>query len=402
MVSNEGTICPLPWSHLYVSPHGKMSVCCTGQTISEYTSKPLQEFWNSESVKQLRLDLLSGKRNNICKNCYKHEDLGIKSMRQGFLESMSHIVDDIPKLTNEDGSVDEFKLKYMDFRFNNLCNFKCRSCNEGFSSSIASETATYKKLNSLTNIKSPVFAKNTGIIDEFKLHLPYIESIYFAGGEPMMQEEHWSILEELINLNLAKNVKLIYSTNCSTLTFKNKSILDYWKHFKLVIPQLSIDAEGKRAEYWRDGTVWEEVLNNIKLISQEKHIQWKIHSTISWVNIYSYIDLVKLLIESGLTVGHNLSIWCLDDKSQYSLQGIPEFKKIEIENALNEFLIYLKNLPRTKKAVENIENIKRFMFDKSINVNKTYFTRHNLLDEIRKKDFFEYFPEHENMREYMT
>lgn len=402
MVDNKGTICPLPWSHLYVSPHGKMSVCCTGQVMGDYSSTTLENFWNSDSVKNLRLDLLAGKRSSICNNCYKHEDLGIKSMRTGFVESMANFVENLPSMTNSDGSVDEFKLLYMDLRFNNLCNFKCRSCNAGFSSSIASEVSMHKELKPFTPLKNPVFAKNAGLIDEFKKHLPYIERIYFAGGEPMMQEEHWSLLEELVSLDLAKNIELVYSTNCSNLTYKNKLVTDYWNQFKHVIPQLSIDAMGKQAEYWRDGTVWEEVFDNIKTVSkQRKHVRWEIHSVISWVNIYSYIDLVKLLLESEISIGNNLTIWCLSDRNYYSLQGIPDFKKQEINLALDDFLIYLKQYPRTMRTIKNVEDIKKFMFDKNVSVTKKDFEHHHLLDKIRKKDFFEYFPEHENMREFM-
>jgi hypothetical protein len=192
----------------------------------------------------------------------------------------------------------------------------------------------------------------------------------------------------------------------SKLTFKNQSIFDYWKHFKFVNIRMSIDAEGNRAEYWRDGTIWDEVLDNIKLTKNSDVANIGIHSVISWVTIYSYIEMVKKMMNELISRRHDFTIWCLDAPEEYSLQILPEFKKEEIKKALDDFIEYLQNLDKIKypdvtNIIANIENIKIFMYDKSTNMTDRTFRHHKLLDKIRNKDFFEYFPEHENMREYM-
>jgi len=401
------TYCVLPWSHLYAGPDGNIAPCCVGKKLGKYEETTLKEAWNTSEMKQLRLDMIAGEKNDICNVCYNHENGGFKSMRQAFINEMPDVTKNVVEMTNVDGSLSDFKLYHLDLRFNNLCNFKCRTCEPSFSSSIAIESIQNPKLNFKNFPAFKGFSQNQGLMSEIEKHYPYVKSIYFAGGEPMMQEEHWDILQHFTENDTAKNVHLIYSTNTSKTSYKNKSVFDYWKYFKDVHVQMSIDAEGKRAEYWRDGTDWETVYNNIKLISSSG-VYCTVHSVISWMNIYSYIELVKKLLEEKIIPANKFTIWCLADteKEEYSLQILPDFKKQEISLALNDFILYLQKCdnslyPKIDHIIKNIENIKTFMFAKSLTITNEIFKRNNMLDEIRNKDFFEYFPEHENMREYI-
>jgi len=401
MTEISSTYCVLPWVHLYVGPDSRIGPCCVGKELGMYGKTTLEQVWNSDEQKQIRKDMLSGVRNNLCSRCYDQEDMGFKSMRQNFHEVMKDVTYKVREITNSDGSLDKFELRHLDFRFNNLCNFKCRTCNPLFSSSIAVEAIQNPDLNKLTPVKA--FRENKGIIEEVEKHYPHVESIYFAGGEPMMQEEHWNVLKSFVESGNANKVSLLYSSNVSSLTYKNQYVLDYWKHFKGVNIQMSIDCEGTRAEYWRDGTDWETVYSNVKAIANSKHADYMFHSVISWVNIYSYIDLIKQLLDEKLTHGFNCSIWCLTEVTEYCLQVLPDFKKEEIAKAIDEFIVYLNNYdaPGVSHLVKNMENIKSFMFAASLPITDETFKKHLLLDKIRNKDFFEYFPEHENMREYI-
>jgi len=417
MQNTSKTYCPLPWSHLYVGPDGKIAPCCVGKYIGDYGKVTLEETWNGKEMKQLRLDMLSNVKNDLCSSCYSKEDMGFNSMRLSSVERMSEIEEIALTKTNADGSLNDFILTYLDIRFNNLCNFKCRTCNPFFSSQLAVEVLKNTELQKYANVLNKSLFQNKDIMLEVEKHYPHVNHIYFAGGEPMMQEEHWEILKYFVETGTAKDVSLVYSTNMSKLSYKNQSIFDYWKHFKNVHVQMSIDAEGKRAEYWRDGTVWEDVFNNIKLI-KDNNIRYSIHSVIAWVNIYSYIDLVKLLLKEHITVGHNLTIWCLEDNSiihpitnkttkteAFSLQALPDFKKEEISIAIDDFINYL-NENKIDAGIDNIinnmENIKSFMMAKTTEHTPELFKKNNTLDKIRGKAFLDYFPEHMNMKEYIN
>lgn len=398
--------CPLPWSHLYVGPDGKIAPCCVGKYIGDYGDITLEDAWNSKDMKQLRLDMLSNVKNDLCSSCYKKEDMGFNSMRLASVERMPQVEEIALTKTNTDGSLNDFILTYLDIRFNNLCNFKCRTCNPFFSSQLAVEVLKNTELQKYSNVLNKSLFQNKDIMAEVEKHYPHVNHIYFAGGEPMMQEEHWDILKYFVETGTAKDVSLVYSTNMSKLSYKNQSIFDYWDHFKNVHVQMSIDAEGKRAEYWRDGTDWEEVFDNLKKIKNSK-AQYSIHSVITWVNIYSYLDLIKLLINEQITFGYNMTIWCLEDNGEFSLQSLPDFKKEEISQALDNFIIYLRQydinaLPGVNHIVKNIENIKAFMLTKSEHsISKQTFEKNHTIDMIRGKELLNYFSEHENMRDYI-
>ena len=419
MSDTNSAYCPLPWSHIYVGPNGKIAPCCIGKHIGNYGETTLEEAWNSDKMRQLRLDMLSDVKNELCSNCYKKEDMGFKSMRQTTAIRMPTPVKEQKAITNDDGSLNEFKLTYLDIRFDNLCNFKCRTCNPMFSSSVAVESIKNPEVQDYFRIFDSALFKNKNIIAEVEKHYEHVKHIYFAGGEPMMQEEHWNILKYFVESNTAKNVSLIYSTNTSKLSYKNDSIFNYWKHFKGVHVQMSIDAEGRRAEYWRDGTNWEELFNNIKTIKENSNlttgkskIQYSIHSVITWVNVYSYMELVKILLNEQLSVGNNMTIWCLEDEGEFSLRSLPDFKKEEISIAIDNFIIYLEqyNIKNVNLAglpasniVTNMKNIKSFMLTASnYLVSPKTFNKNRLLDKIRGKDFLDYFPEHENMKGYIN
>lgn len=415
MSDTNTAFCPLPWSHIYVGPNGKIAPCCVGKHIGNYGETTLEEAWNSDKMKQLRLDMIANVKNELCSSCYKKEDMGFKSMRQTTAIRMTEPIEELKTITNDNGSLNDFKLTYLDIRFDNLCNFKCRTCNPMFSSSVAVENVKNPELQPYYQLSNKSLYQNKNIISEVEKHYEHVKHIYFAGGEPMMQEEHWDILKYLVDSNTAKNVSLIYSTNTSKLSYKNNSVFDYWKHFKGVHVQMSIDAEGRRAEYWRDGTNWEELFNNIKKIKENSSfaipggkVQYSIHSVISWVNIYSYIELVKILLNEQLSFGSNTTIWCLEDGGEFSLQSLPNFKKEEISNAIDNFIRYLQQydtntMPGAIDVINNMKSIKSFMMTASNNIiNPDLFKKNRILDKIRGKDFLEYFPEHENMKEYIN
>ena len=109
---------------------------------------------------------------------------------------------------------------------------------------------------------------NDNLFDPFKSYLKDIEDFYFAGGEPLITDKHYDILDHLIAENKT-NALLQYNTNLSNLNYKKKSIIDYWKQFKLVQVRASLDHYGDRAEYIREGTDWNLIIENLKKVKKE-------------------------------------------------------------------------------------------------------------------------------------
>jgi sulfatase maturation enzyme AslB (radical SAM superfamily) len=177
-------------------------------------------------MKTIRKEMLEGERPNLCERCFLIEDSGLLSPRNTHNYFFDNEIPDLIKETNpETGHNDKFVLKYWDFRWSNICNFKCRMCG-AFSSSkwYEDETALYgTKMdnNGLLNYNSDSKEDIFKYVDRF---INDVEEIYFAGGEPLIMDEHYIILEKLIAAGRT-NVRIRYNTNFNLGIIKYESVI---------------------------------------------------------------------------------------------------------------------------------------------------------------------------------
>jgi sulfatase maturation enzyme AslB (radical SAM superfamily) len=94
-------------------------------------------------------------------------------------------------------------------------------------------------------------------------YMDTLEEIYFAGGEPLIMEEHYRILKKLDERKMY-HVRLKYNTNFSQMVFKGLDVMEIWSRFESVKIGASLDGSGKQGEYLRKGQSWEQVLENRK------------------------------------------------------------------------------------------------------------------------------------------
>jgi len=161
----------------------------------------------------------------------------------------------------------------FDYRYSNLCNFKCRMCGEQLSS--AWEAEKYKH-NMWTKegqpfmqpeVKEKMKKFQVEVVEpEFKdaISKGIVEEIYWVGGEPLMYEMHWWALEEMINNGSAKTCYLRYNSNLSKIHYKGKHLYDYLPQFKDWLMCASIDGTGEIVEFIRKNIVWKDWLDNFK------------------------------------------------------------------------------------------------------------------------------------------
>ena len=305
------TFCIFPWIHQHVTTSGDVLPCCTANyktPLGNINNNTIEEIWNNENYRQLRYNMLNGIRSPHCETCYKHEGNSdpdtINSYRKNANKEFKEYLNFV-KETKEDGYLESLNLRYFDVRWSNICNFKCRSCNDGFSSSIAQEISnTLEKDNPLYQVYRKASHNNENLLDQFKPYLKDMKILYFAGGEPLITDEHYKILDYLIDNNV-HDIILRYNSNCSNLNYKKKSILDYWKNFKKIELMASIDSWGTRAEYIRNGTNWEQIVNNLKKIKEEcPHVSITINSVVGLFNCLTVTDFLEELENQGL-----INIW---------------------------------------------------------------------------------------------
>ena len=361
------TFCILPWIHMNTWPNGNVYPCCLTdwrEDIGNLKDNTLEELWNGDTMKDIRRHMLQGKKHNSCRKCYQQEEYGLDSSRTSSNRHFEKHLPTITDNTNEDGHNDDFKLLYWDFRFSNLCNMKCRMCGSFLSSKWYDDEVKIfggsELPKALINVNDYSKKNINYYLDEF---IDDVEEIYFAGGEPLLMEEHYYILQKLIERgNL--DVRLRYNTNLGYLRFKNWDNLELWKPFKEcnygnVSIFASVDGIGKVAEYSRKGTDWSVIEGNLKQCIQE---DFNIHisATTNIFTVYEIPDLVDRMVEIGLPY-YNIQLNnVLTNPPYYHINLLPDTIKDDIKKKYNDHLDSMSDDMRSV-FIPKYESIFRFM-----------------------------------------
>jgi radical SAM protein with 4Fe4S-binding SPASM domain len=404
---NKKNFCPAPWMHLHVINDGRAFPCCQTPLKDEYSfgnvkENTLLEILNSDRAKQMRLSMLNGEPlPPSCERCTSKEAVGMNSMRTGLFEGYFNDATSIIESTNPDGSLDKLELMYWDFRFSNYCNLSCRTCGPIFSTSWAKDAKIIWKTSNKDKTPALIDLKDASLFwNDIANHIDSVKEIHFAGGEPVIMEEHWRIIDLLLEKGLI-NTRLKYSTNATTLVYKGRNILDVWKKFPNVHVSLSIDAVNDAFDYIRNRGNWKEVEQNLLDIASSGVEYW-IHPTISVLNIYRLIELhdkllsLKIINPKEKNLKHyfitQFHLNPLFTPEYYSLQSLPKDHKVAIEKMLRKYA--LKMYLEHKIPMSGWESVIKFMNDKDASANwKTFIDMTNKLDLIRNQKFFQINPE---------
>lgn len=399
---NDKNFCLAPWVHIHAYPNGRAYPCCLAdfhEPIGNLRDNTMEEVWNNEGYRQLRKNMMENKPSSVCKKCYEHEANGLFSQRQSMNRSHGKYVDEV-ELTHEDGYHPEFKIRYWDVRFSNLCNFSCRSCGPVFSSN------WFKEHVKMYGGKPSIDGKELAVIeyagrskhdiwDQMQAHLPYIDQIYFAGGEPLLMEEHYKILEKLIELGRT-DINLQYNTNFSELKYKSKDVLELWKHFPKVSVGASLDASGARAELMRKGTVWRDIVKNRqRMIETVPHVDFYIAATVSLMNVIHVMDFHREWAEIGLIKPSDFNVNVLLGPDYYRVDALPVgFKHSVVAPAIERHLEWLAPLDTVTRATGGYRGLLTMMLATDNSRHLSEFLRVTKdLDNARDEKFWNTFPE---------
>tara|TARA_Y100000310_G_C20649658_1_gene798643 strand:- start:661 stop:1956 length:1296 start_codon:yes stop_codon:yes gene_type:complete len=391
--------CMYPWIHLHAYPDGRAYPCCSakyGYPLGSVKENTMEEVWNNDNMKKLRIRMLNNKPSKECTKCYEQEKSGFFSLRQSANQHFGHNIKKIHE-TKEDGTFDRFEMTYWDIRFSNLCNFSCRSCGIPFSSNWHED---HVKIHGPTSQPKVVYAgkTKTDAMDQLMEHLPYLEQVYFAGGEPLIMEEHYIILNELIKQKKT-DVRLIYNTNFSRTAFKSLDAIDMWKHFKDVSIGASLDAMGSRAELMRKGTKWSLAESNReRMLDVCPHVDFYISPTLSILNVFHLPDFHKDWVTKGFLRPADLNVNILQDPIWYRIDLLPLKMKQEITEKYKKHIEWLRPRDPLTRAVHGFESAIKYMngSDKQKFL-PMFVQKTNELDGIRKEKTVDVFPELESI-----
>lgn len=396
------TFCMLPWIHLHGWPTGEAFLCCMSNTpVGNLQTNTMEEIWNNDNLKQVRQNMLSNKPCVECTRCYADEKHGLFSMRNSSNKHFGHLIKDVDK-TNNNGTHPEFKIRYWDVRFSNICNFKCRYCGPNFSSNWWEDKAALYGAEKIGHNKFLHAGKNKDDIwEQMQPHLPYIEQIYFAGGEPLIMEEHYRLLKWLVENNRT-DVRLIYNTNFSEITFKKQNVLEWWKKFDSVSVGASLDAMGPRAEYMRKGTIWSDIENNRKqMLEICPNVDFYISPTVNIFNILHITDFHRDWADRGLIAAQDFNINLLHSPNYYRCDILPQkYKAIAIKK-ITENIDWLKNKDHLTRATSGYQGLINFLSEAdNTRLLPQFFKITDQLDQLRKEKFEDVFPEYGDLREF--
>ncbi len=325
------TFCVLPWVSLETSPIGTVRPCClaedeitddNGQKFSLLTTD-LNVVHQSNYMQSLRQEFLDGDKPQTCRKCWNEERSGRTSKRMHTLNRLEHIV------TDTEWTVDAKPLVFIDFKLGNICNLKCRICGSWSSSTFAAEEIRFEGKESFhyQMLKDGAWPRRNQQfwieIDKLMEQVRYLE---FTGGEPFMIQEHFQLLQRMVDRGIAHNVEIHYNTNGTQFP---EHAEDIWRNFKLVEIAFSIDDVGSRFEYQRANALWDEVNINMDkfeaMRERNTNIQLQCCSTVNVFNVM-YLEGLANWID---TRSFDFVYWNMLHEAYYlSVSTLPERAKI--------------------------------------------------------------------------
>jgi sulfatase maturation enzyme AslB (radical SAM superfamily) len=332
--------------------------------------------------------MLNEVKSPACQRCYEQEESGFFSGRRSANKHHGHHIDRLAE--------NDFKMTYWDIRFSNLCNLSCRSCGHIFSSSWYADQAKLAGPNwAANNSALNIAGKNKNDMwAQLLPHLDYVEQIYFAGGEPLMMEEHYNILDELERRGRF-DVRLIYNTNFTQTKLKDREVFDYWRKFKSVAVGASLDAMGPRAEYIRKGTDWDRVRANRDLMLEMcPNVDFYISPTLSILNAHHLPDFHRSWVEQGLIRAQDLNVNILQDPPYLRIDIATDEYKQELIEKYQRHLSWLRPQDPLNRATVGFESAINFLTatDNTALLPKFWAKTHEL-DKIRNESVLNVIPE---------
>jgi len=319
-ITMSNTICPYPWSNLAIMNQGQVKPCCVSNDIlGHVTEQTLETFFHNALMNNLRDELLEGKKPAGCSHCWDLESHEIESNRQWKLKYSGKEL--------YSTWLTDLRLRAIDLRPGNVCNFKCRICNPTSSSLIAAEkllsTVDLKKTVELKkiNLDGKWFDESDQFINQLTDLLPALEFLDFYGGEPFLLKQLPKLLKIATKTNDSLHIRLHFATNGSIFPI---NLIPYFQKFKLVDLSISIDNIGEKFEFERGGS-WSDVENNIDRLKKETTVNFNIGLTPT-VNIQNVLYLDELFVWANKK-GHNVLLNFLDHPQHMNIDFMTDAAK---------------------------------------------------------------------------
>jgi MoaA/NifB/PqqE/SkfB family radical SAM enzyme len=335
--------CVLPWVSIEASPIGTVRPCCLADdeildnngNKFELSTADFADIQNSDHMRGLREQFLAGQKPQTCRKCWNEERGGRTSKRMHTLDRLKHSIADT------EWTADAKPLMFLDLKLGNICNLKCRICGSWSSSQFATEEINQlpreqqKSSHAYQMLRAGAWPReNSQFWQQIDSVLTDIRYIEFTGGEPFMIDEHFDMLQGIVDRGIAHQVEIHYNTNGTQWPERGEAI---WRHFKTVEIAFSIDDIGERFEYQRSNANWQEVCANLDrfrdLKECHKNIVLQVCTTVNVFNVH-YLDQVAQWIDKNKE-SFNFVYWnMMHDAWYFSIATLPDDAKAAITKHL--------------------------------------------------------------------
>ena len=327
--NRPSTLCMAPWVHTYLSPQTERRMCCasrepaqsfrqyidTESGTGEYAPMTLDQHWNSEHMRSVRLRMMAGETLPECEVC-NNKLLNTNVYRDYFWQLFGDKYTQVMSVTDWRTGHYNGKPVSWDYRFSNLCNFKCRMCGDMLSSAWETEQKQHNMINwadpknnwQLPEVRQQITKfQDQQIEQEFAQAVEdgRIEEVYWVGGEPLMYEQHWRYMRRIIELGHGKNVYARYNTNLSRVEFKGINLYnDILAHLRDYQICASLDGTGTIGEYIRTGLDYSAWRDNFAqgVATAKNRRQWRIDFTLTLPGLFEVNNIQALAREFDVEI----------------------------------------------------------------------------------------------------
>ena len=355
--------CVLPWISLEASPVGTVRPCCLAhnEIVNDAGDKfnlataSFVDIQHSADMRKLRREFIQGQQPQTCGRCWQEESAGRTSKRMHTLDRLKHM---IPKQV---WTEDARPLIFLDLKLGNICNLKCRICGSWSSSTFATEELANlgpdedrKTNHHYQMLRQGAWPReNEKFWSEIDQVVDQIRYIEFTGGEPFMIQEHFDMLQGIVDRGMAHQVEIHYNTNGTQYPDQAEEIWQYFKHVEVAF---SIDDVGARFEYQRSNAVWSQVCENIERFRSMRerllNMTLQVCCTVNVFNVL-YLEQVAAWIAQQ---DFDFVYWnIMHDAEYFSIRSLPESSKTTIAAHLGSALVPA----RTQREFDNVVTFMR-------------------------------------------
>jgi MoaA/NifB/PqqE/SkfB family radical SAM enzyme len=406
---DTNNFCVMPFGHVAIESNGDVRPCCLGNVLvkDDGTRLNIGQGSVADIIKhpthiKFRESFSKNEQHPACHPCWGVNSKDRFSGRYVYSSSFK-VESFVEEIMN--GKTPEQKLIWLEIKAGNRCNLACRICGLWNSAKWLKETFELKKLNdrSVTDFKSSFefkynqqakwidnidFWKNIDMFEDVKV-------IHIMGGEPLMIEEHYEMLKEIINRFDASKILLWYNTNGTVIpTAEQEEILN---KFNAVHWSLSIDDFGDKFDYQRSGAVWDEVKSNLEYFFSKPNYYSTIDATISIFNIATLgnflLELDKMPFITSFsphyvtTIDSPNNVRSLHPNIKAELSAYLEKTKSQVDTKYHQII---------GEIIDFMNSLDMWSEDKDARRKQEIF----FIDKSRNEDFIKTFPEMARLLNY--